>query len=75
MRPAIVKFFDQLIGTGFIVPDYAFMQTVAILFGIFIVIKEAEKKRTGLKESFLFKLNNNFFCSGFLPYFCNNSKF
>jgi len=52
MRPAIVKFFDQLIGTGFFVPDYAFMQTVAILLGIFITIKEAEKKGLDLKKVF-----------------------
>jgi phosphatidylglycerol:prolipoprotein diacylglycerol transferase len=52
MRPAIVKIFEELIGTGFFVPDYAFMQTVAILLGIFIAIKEAEKKGLDLKKVF-----------------------
>ena len=52
MRPVIVQYFEQLIGTGFFVPDYAFMQTVAILLGIFITIKEAEKKGLDLKKVF-----------------------
>lgn len=52
MRPVIVNYFEQLIGTGFFIPDYAFMYTSATLFWIFIVLKEAEKKGLDLQKVF-----------------------
>jgi phosphatidylglycerol:prolipoprotein diacylglycerol transferase len=41
MRPRIVEFFVNQIGTGFFVPDYAFALSVAIILGLWLTMKRA----------------------------------
>lgn len=43
MRPRIVEFFLHQIGTGFFVPDYATALSVAIVLGLYLTMKQAER--------------------------------
>lgn len=43
MRPRIVEFFLNQIGTGFFVPDYAIALSVAIVVGLYLTMKQAER--------------------------------
>jgi len=43
MRPRLVEYFISQIGTGFFVPDYAFALSVAIVVGLYLTMKQAER--------------------------------
>lgn len=43
MRPRIVEFFLNQIGIGFFVPDYAIALSVAIVVGLYLTMKQAER--------------------------------
>lgn len=42
MLPRFTDFLDTVIGYSFFVPDYAFMQSAAILIGIYLVLRRAD---------------------------------
>ena len=48
MRPRIVEFFMHQIGAGFFVPDYAITLSIAIVVGLYLATRQAE--RTGETE-------------------------
>lgn len=52
MRPRLVEFFVNQIGTGFFVPDYAFALSVAIIVGLYLTMKQAEKARLKPQQVF-----------------------
>jgi len=52
MRPRLVEYFAERIGTGFFVPDYAFMHMLAILVGVYFVVVRAEKAGLDGKKVF-----------------------
>src|SRR5947209_11008839 len=49
MRPRIVEFFIHWLGTGFFVPDYAIMLSLAIVLGVYLCVRQAD--RVGLETS------------------------
>lgn len=42
MRPRLVSFFEATVGMGFFVPDYAFLQAIAVVLGVYLVVRQAE---------------------------------
>lgn len=52
MRPRLVEFLANKVGTGIFVPDYIFMQSVAILLGIYLTLQQAERAGLNLKKVF-----------------------
>lgn len=52
MRPRLVEFFVNHIGTGFFVPDYAFALSVAIVLGLYLTMKQAERAGLELERVF-----------------------
>jgi phosphatidylglycerol:prolipoprotein diacylglycerol transferase len=52
MRPRVVEYLAEKIGTGIFVPDYAFMLSLAILVGIYSVMMHAEKAGLDVKRVF-----------------------
>ncbi len=53
MRPRLVDFFVEKLGTGIFVPDYAFLQAIAMVLGLYLMIRQAEK--TGLDSQSVFR--------------------
>lgn len=52
MRPRIVNFFESIVGTGIFVPDYAFLYSISIVIGIYLVTRQAEKTGLDMKRVF-----------------------
>lgn len=52
MRPRIVNFFEAIVGTGVFIPDYAFLYSIAIVLGIYMAIRQAEKAGLDIKKAF-----------------------
>lgn len=55
MRPRIVEFFIERLGTGFFVPDYAVMLSLAIVLGVYLCMLQAE--RVGLETGKAFRVS------------------
>lgn len=53
MRPRLVEYLTEKIGTGFFVPDYAFMLMFASLIGIYLIVIRAQKAGLDEKKVFL----------------------
>jgi phosphatidylglycerol:prolipoprotein diacylglycerol transferase len=52
MRPALVEFFRSRVGTGIFVPDGVFLLALAIVIGIYWVMRQAEREKADLHAVF-----------------------
>jgi len=52
MRPALVEYLENKIGTGFFVPDGAFLIAIALVLGIYWIVRQAEEARENSRAVF-----------------------
>jgi len=53
MRPRLVEYFVERLGTGLFVPDYAVMLSLAIVLGVWLCVRQSE--RAGLEAGKVFR--------------------
>ncbi len=52
MQYRLIAFFEELVGTGFFVPDYAIMLALALVMGLYMALRSAEPAGFDLKKVF-----------------------